>query len=101
MISEAVAKHVKNLIYSYRIHCLPLLPTLAEVLVTSFEHYKYGCFLWASGAIVRQFGHEDIPDATRAAIWEFVDRQCQATFIILEQKKPNEIPDCTYLCRFN
>ena len=94
MISEAVAKHIKNIIYSYRIHCLPLLPALAEVLVESFGHYKYGCFLWASGALVRQFGHEDIPAATRQAIWAFVDTQCQATFIILEQKGPNEIPDC-------
>ena len=94
MISKAVAKHIKNIIYSYRIHCLPLLPALAEVLVESFGHYKYGCFLWASGALVRQFGHEDIPAATRQAIWAFVDTQCQATFIILEQKGPNEIPDC-------
>ena len=97
IISKAIAKHIKNIIYSYRIHCLPLLPALAEVLVKSFGHYKYGCFLWASGALVRQFGHEDIPDATRQDIWEFVDTQCRATFIILEQKKPNEIPDCVIL----
>jgi len=94
MIAEAVAKHIKNIIYSYRIHCLHLLPTLADVLVESFGHFKYGCFLWASGALVRQFGHEDIPATTRRAIWEFVDKQCRATFVILELKKPNEIPDC-------
>ena len=94
MISEAVAKHIKNIIYSYRIHCLHLLPTLADVLVESFGHFKYGCFLWVSGALVRQFGHEDIPATTRGAIWEFVDKQCRATFVILELKKPNEIPDC-------
>ena len=95
MIAEAVAKHIKNIIYSYRIHCLHLLPTLADVLVESFGHYKYGCFLWASGALVRQFGHEDIPATTRRAIWEFVDKQCRATFVILELKKPDDIPDCT------
>ena len=94
MISEAVAKHIKNIIYSYRIHCLPLLPVFMDVLVKSFGHYEYGCFLWASGALVRQFGHKAIPATTRQAIWEFVDRQCRATFVILELKKLNEIPDC-------
>ena len=67
---------------------------MAEILVTSFEAYEYGCFLWASGAIVRQFGHEDVEDDVRSAIWQFVELQCINTFHLLEKNKPNDIPDC-------
>ena len=97
-ISESVAKIFKNIIYSYRIHSLPLLGPMAEKLLSSFEQYQYGCFLWASGAIVRQFGHEEVDDEVRYAIWQFVERQCLNTFQLLEKNKPNDIPDCMRPC---
>ena len=93
-VSESVARNFKNIVYSYRYHCLPLLAPMAEKLVTSFEHYGYGCFLWVSGAIVRQFGHEEIDDETSFAIWQFVERQCLNAFNLLGKNKPNDIPDC-------
>jgi transportin-3 len=100
-ISESVAKNFKNIIYSYRIHSLPLLGPMAEKLVWAFEQYEYGCFLWVSGAIVRQFGHEEVDNDVRFAIWQFVERQCLNTFRLLEKHKPNDIPDCIsfrYFC---
>lgn len=101
-VSESVSKNFKNIIYSYRIHSLPLLGPMAERLVISFEAYEYGCFLWVSGAIVRQFGHEDVDQEVKYAIWQFVERQCINTFHLLEKNKPNDIPDrkithCTYI----
>jgi transportin-3 len=96
-ISESVAKNFKNIIYSYRIHSLPLLAPMADTLVTSFEQYEFGCFLWASGAIVRQFGHEEVSNEVKSAIWDFVERQCLNTFRFLAKNKPNDIPDCTFL----
>lgn len=93
-VSESVSKCFKNLIYSYRIHTLPLLGPMAEKLVAAFERYEYGCFLWVSGAIVRQFGHEEVEDDVRRAIWLFVERQCVNTFRLLENNQPNDIPDC-------
>ena len=95
-ISESVAKNFKNIIYSYRIHSLPLLAPMADTLVSSFEQYEFGCFLWASGAIVRQFGHEDVGDEVRFAIWQFVERQCVHAFRLLEKNKPNDIPYRTF-----
>lgn len=94
-ISESVVKCFKNIIYAYRIHSLPLLGPMVEILVSSFERYEYGCLLWASGAIVRQFGNEDVDDEVRFAIWQFVERQCINMFRLLEKNKPNDIPDCT------
>jgi len=85
-ISESVAKCFENIIYAYRIHSLPLLGPMAESLVSSFERYEHGCFLWASGAIVRQFGHEDVDDRVRLAIWGFVERQSINTFRLLISK---------------
>jgi hypothetical protein len=70
---------------------------MAEKLVASFEQYEYGCFLWASGAIVRQFGHEEVEDEVRYAIWQFVERQCENAFRLLGKSRPNDIPDCTFI----
>ena len=99
-ISESVAKNFKNIIYSYRIHSLPLLGPMAEKLVWAFEQYGFGCFLWVSGAIVRQFGHEEIDDNVKNGIWDFVERQCVNTFHLLEKHKPNDIPDCMVTLTF-
>ena len=96
-VSESVAKNFKNIVYSYRVHTLPILLPMAETLASAFEHYGYGCFLWASGAIVRQFGHEEVDEEVRHTIWQFVEGQCINTFRIMEKNTPNDIPDCTYL----
>ena len=69
---------------------------MAETLVASFQQYEFGCFLWASGAIVRQFGHEEVDNEVRLAIWDFVERQCLNTFSLLAKNKPNDIPDRTF-----
>jgi transportin-3 len=97
VIAESIAKNFKNIVSSYRYHSLPLVGNMAEVLVSAFEQYEYGCFLWASGAIVRTFGYEEGIEQVQYHIWQFVERQCVSTFHLLERHKPNEIPEGRFL----
>lgn len=94
VVSESTCKFFKTLLNSYREHMLVFLPPLAEKLVTCFEKREYGCFLWVSGTCIRIFSNiETCSEDTRAAIWQFTERQCLAMFSILNRIAPKEIPD--------
>src|SRR5205823_4357284 len=93
MISESISKNFKNIIYSYRIHSVVLLEHMVRILQDAFNQYGFGCFLWVSGAIVRQFGHEELDPSIQLAIWGFVETQCLSTFQLLDKNKPNDVPD--------
>jgi transportin-3 len=94
VIAESVCKNFKNIIYAYRAHSLVLLPEMIRILETAFKQYGYGSFLWVSGAIVRQFGHEDLDPGIQLALWRFVETQCLSVFQLLQNNKPNDVPDC-------
>jgi hypothetical protein len=98
-ISESVAKLFKNVVNLYRIHSLPLLAPMAESLVSAFERYEYGCFLHASGAIVRQFTYEKVAEDARFVVRQFVERQFTTAFALLQRNELNDVPDCkSFFC---
>ncbi|KAI5806937.1 armadillo-type protein [Geopyxis carbonaria] len=93
-ICERISRFYRGMLISYRTDMLPLLPQLAEKLVTSFEKSNQGCFLWVSGSVIREFGDEEIVDeATRNSVYQFLQRQCLSMFRLLNNTAPKEIPD--------
>lgn len=93
-ISEKVCSCLKTILNNYRQHTRSLLPSFAEKLAACFQKYKYGCFLWVSGACVRQFSDvdENTPD-TIAAVWRFVEIQSISMFQYLSTHEPKKISD--------
>ena len=55
-ISEALCRLFRNTIETYRLHFLPVLPKLVELLVQTFETTGFPCYLWVAGRCVRTFG---------------------------------------------
>lgn len=93
-ICERISRCWRTMLISYRTDMLPLLPALAEKLVVCFEKSSQGCFLWVSGAVVREFVDDELVDeATRLAVYNFLERQCLSMFRIMNGKRPEEIPD--------
>lgn len=93
-ICERISRCWRTMLISYRTDMLPLLPTLAEKLVVCFEKSEQGCFLWVSGTVVREFVDDDLVDeATKSAVYNFLERQCLSMFRIMNGKRPEEIPD--------
>lgn len=91
-ISERVCSCMKMIVSNYRQHALPLLPAFAEKLANCFERYHYGCFLWVSGACVRQFANaEDNSPQTIQAVWQFVESQSVGMFTYLGSTEPKQI----------
>lgn len=93
-ISEKVCSCLKTILNNYRQHTRTLLPSFAEKLAECFQKYKYGCFLWVSGACVRQFSNvdENRPDTVNA-VWRFVEIQSVSMFQYLSTQEPKKISD--------
>ncbi|WBW73320.1 karyopherin/importin-beta family nuclear import receptor Mtr10 [Schizosaccharomyces osmophilus] len=93
LICERICKLLKNVIMTFREKALVLLPSIAETLVKGFESTQFGCFLWVSGACVREFGLTETDEQTQVSVWGFVERQCTNMFYYMTKKSPKEIPD--------
>ncbi|KAK9450139.1 armadillo-type protein [Limtongia smithiae] len=92
-ISERVCKFLRTLMCSYRNDFYSMLGMVAEKLVAGFEKYHYGCFLWASGIAVREYGNEYSDKNIQEAVWEFAYRQCITTFTYMSSVNLGDIPD--------
>lgn len=93
-ICERICSWMKTVLNSTRQHALLLLPSFAEKLAICFDRYRYGCFLWVSGACVRQFANiEDNSPETARAVWQFVESQSVGMFKYLSTTEPKRISD--------
>ena len=83
------------MVISFRTGILPVLPDLAQQLASSFEKTRQGCFLWATGAVLREFAadNEQIDSKTAQAVYEFFEQQAFAFLKIMDQLPPQELPD--------
>ncbi|CAB59809.2 karyopherin/importin-beta family nuclear import receptor Mtr10 [Schizosaccharomyces pombe] len=93
LICERISKLLKNFIYTFKEKAIVTLPVITEALIKGFEKTQYGCFLWVSGACVRQFGVPEMDEQTLSAVWSFVGKQCTNMFYYMSNKNPKEIPD--------
>ena len=95
-IAERVCSCMKAQLQSYRSHMAILLPSFAERLAGDFDRLRYGCFLWVSGACVRQFADAEYnTPETVDAVWRFVQGQSVALFQTLSSKggDSQQMPD--------
>jgi transportin-3 len=94
-VVERICRCWRYQLISYRIAMKPLLPQLAQKLVSCFESSRQGCFLWVTSAVVREFseGAEYVDTETSEAIYQFFERQCLTMLRILNEIPPSELPD--------
>ncbi|KAI9888089.1 MAG: Nuclear import receptor [Watsoniomyces obsoletus] len=94
-ICERVCRFWRSMVLSYRTATQPVLPVLADKLVSSFAASRHGCFLWATDAIVREFseGTEFVDPATTEAIYQFFEAQALTVLRALNVLPPTDLPD--------
>lgn len=74
VVAERCCKFFKNALHSCGITAAPLLSTMAPILLDQFTKTPFGCYLWAAGGLVREFGEDlqDIlPNRTTDVVWTF------------------------------
>ncbi|KAJ0118129.1 hypothetical protein N8I77_000593 [Diaporthe amygdali] len=94
-ICERICRCWRNMVISYRTGITPLLPQLANKLADGFTKTKQGAFLWATGAILREFSEdrEHVDDAITQNIYQFFESQATSVLRVMSDIPPAELPD--------
>lgn len=96
-VSERVLKLVKSAVQSFSTYLSPILDQVVNILHRGFQQTTFGCYLWVSGVIVREFGDEYSLEDIKEEIYKFALTQSSAFFDIVRSRASNnsikEIPD--------
>lgn len=90
-VSEHIIKVVKNAIQGCSIYLTPLLPQLAQLLHEGFQSTYFGCYLWVTGIIVREFGDETSSADTQEAVYQLALSQSALFFHLLNTNSTIDI----------
>ncbi|KAK7757723.1 Nuclear import receptor [Diatrype stigma] len=94
-ICERVCRSWRFMVISHRGAMTPLLPEMANRLATGFEASRQGCFLWVTGAILREFSddREHVDQNITEYIYQFFEAQATNVLRFLSELTPQELPD--------
>lgn len=93
-VSERCMKFTKTILQTYNIFLIPILPSIAETIVTNFQKTEFGCYLWVSGILIREFGDETYVSASiKDSVWQFAYQQIVSFLTIFKNTKTIDIPD--------
>jgi len=94
-ICERVCRCWRFMLISYRTAMTPLLPEMANKLAHGFSVSKQGCFLWVTGAILREFSEdrEHVQESITESIYSFFENQATNVLRAMSDLPPVELPD--------
>ncbi|KAI0012954.1 exportin 1-like protein [Xylariaceae sp. FL0662B] len=96
-ICERVCRCWRLTVISHRGAMAPILPDMANKLASGFATSRQGCFLWVTGAILREFSddREHVDQAMTEHIYIFFEAQATNVLRFLSELSPQELPDVT------
>lgn len=92
-IAERSSKFAKCSLYSCGHDLLDILPTIAELLVSEFQKTHFGCYLWVTGTVLREFSDDTVSDEIKSSVWAFGQEQMKNFFQYLSTIVPANVPD--------
>jgi len=95
LIIERICNCWRGMLLSYRTAMTPLLAPLANKLAAGFQQTRNGCFLWATGAVVREFSdlRENVDAAITDSIYVFFEAQAVTFLRALSEMQPRDFAD--------
>lgn len=96
-ICERVCRCWRLMVIAHRGAMAPILPAMANELANGFANSRQGCFLWVTGAILREFSddREHVDEAMTEDIYAFFEAQATNVLRFLSNLTPQELPDVT------
>ncbi|KAI0100485.1 exportin 1-like protein [Nemania sp. FL0031] len=96
-ICERVCRCWRLMVIAHRGAMAPILPDMANELASGFANSRQGCFLWVTGAILREFSddREHVDAAMTEDIYAFFEAQATNVLRFLSNLSPQELPDVT------
>lgn len=78
-VSERCIKFIRKCIQNFKRFLIPALNSIERLLIEGFKNYKYGCYLWCSGSLIKEFSGEDedidefikLEPNTLGEVWNF------------------------------
>jgi len=92
-VSERICKLIKSAIQSFSTHLNPLLGELATTLNMGFNQTHYGCYLWVSGVLIREYGDEYSTEDIKKSVYDFGITQCSVFFDFVFNNDLIQFPD--------
>ncbi|KAI0132127.1 exportin 1-like protein [Xylariales sp. AK1849] len=94
-ICERVCRCWRFMVISHRGAMTPILPAMANKLAQGFESSRQGCFLWVTGAILREFSddRDHVDQNITDSIYVFFEAQATNVLRFLSELSPRELPD--------
>mmetsp|Transcript_6385 Transcript_6385/g.7995 ORF Transcript_6385/g.7995 Transcript_6385/m.7995 type:complete len:486 (+) Transcript_6385:1452-2909(+) len=93
-VSERILKLIKSAIQSFSTYLTPILSDVANILHHGFKQTKFGCYLWVSGILIREFGDEYSSDDIKESVYQFGLSQCSLFFELIKcENDLKNIPD--------
>ncbi|ODQ44204.1 hypothetical protein PICMEDRAFT_179368 [Pichia membranifaciens NRRL Y-2026] len=97
-VSERCIKFIRKCIQNFRRFMIPSLKSIEGLLVEGFQNYKFGCYLWCSGALIKEFSEDDddidefikIDPSTMGDVWVFAQEQIK-TFIKIYRDENDDV----------
>ncbi|KAI0966504.1 exportin 1-like protein [Xylaria arbuscula] len=96
-ICERVCRCWRLMVIAHRGAMSPILPAMANELANGFVNSRQGCFLWVTGAILREFAddRDRVDVAMTENIYNFFEAQATNVLRFLSNLTPKELPDVT------
>ncbi|KAI1849307.1 hypothetical protein JX265_012132 [Neoarthrinium moseri] len=94
-ICERVCRCWRFMVISHRGAMTPILPDMANKLAAGFASSRQGCFLWVTGAILREFSddREHVDQNITDSIYTFFEAQATNMLRFISDLSPKELPD--------
>jgi len=92
-VAERGAKFIRFSLFSCGSDLLDVLPTIAELLASQFQKTHFGCYLYVTGTVFREFSREDTSENIKASVWAFGQEQITTFFKYLATINPANAPD--------
>lgn len=90
-VSEHFVKVIKNVVQACSVFLTPLLPQVTLLLHEGFKSTYFGCYLWVTGVIIREFSDEVSSEQTHEAVYQFGLSQSALFFELLNSNSKLDI----------
>ncbi|GMM34805.1 Mtr10 protein [Saccharomycopsis crataegensis] len=70
-ISERIVKFLKVQIEVHTTYLVSILPRVIDLVSKGYETTKYGCYLWLTGIIIKQFNDDYVSDDIKQGVFNF------------------------------
>lgn len=76
-VSERLIKFLRTQIENFTTYLIPILTQIIDLVNEGYKTTKFGCYLWITGIIIREFNDDYVNDEVKQVVYDFGKLQGQ------------------------